>query len=250
MSAGDVYRALWRHRVFILLATAAVGAAAWYGISRLAPTYEASTLVRVQALADPTNPAASLDASETLARTYAQVIDSGALDGRVRAILSRASGVRVSNVNLSASPVQDLALIWISAKSRVPEVAAKVADASPRALRAFASTSTTRDQIVTVRRADVPSSPTSPKKTLDLALAIVLALILNCGIALLLELLSDRVPDVDDMEESFGYPVLGTIPTLELVALNAANRPLRPIGPTAPGDAGNDVHSEAESTRG
>ena len=48
LTAGDVYRALWRHKVFIAALTALFVAAALYATSRQARSYETSSLVRVQ----------------------------------------------------------------------------------------------------------------------------------------------------------------------------------------------------------
>lgn len=238
MSAGDVYRALWRHRVLIVFGTVVVGVAAWYGIARLTPTYEASTLVRVQQpiRADPVG---SLQAGQELAQTYAEIIGAGGLDTQIRAALrQRGTTAPASGLGVSASPVQNLALLWISAKSDSPVAAARVANAVPVALRGFVRSSGATDRISVVKRASVPSSPVSPNRVLDLVLAVALGLVFNGALALLVEVFSDRLPDIDDLEETFGYPVLGTIPALDLVALNPASRPLTPGRPPPAGTPG------------
>jgi uncharacterized protein involved in exopolysaccharide biosynthesis len=48
LTAGDVYRALWRHKVFIAVLTAAFVTATWYATKQQTQTYEASALVRAQ----------------------------------------------------------------------------------------------------------------------------------------------------------------------------------------------------------
>ena len=110
MTAGDVYRALWRHKWFILILTAACVGAAWYATVRQTQAYEASTLVRVQERGRSAgDAAAALQASQDLARTYAEMVGSGALAGEVRTLVatcaqSKGSSAKTSSTQRSASP--------------------------------------------------------------------------------------------------------------------------------------------------
>lgn len=63
-----------------------------------------------------------------------------------------------------------------------------------------------------VQPADAPDSPSSPKTERNLALGLLLGIFLGIGLALLREQLDRRVRDIEDVEEVFGLPVLGTIP--------------------------------------
>ena len=163
MTAGDVSRALWRHKLFIVLLTAACVAGAWYATSRQERTYEASTLVRIEQRAtDPADTLAALEASERLSQTYVEIIDSGALTDRVAASAAKeASAFDASGTRLSGKTVEGAALLWISARSTDAATAAVVANAAPPVLREFARTSSVPDQIVTVKPATEPSSPSS-----------------------------------------------------------------------------------------
>ena len=110
MTAGDVYRALWRQKWFILILTAACVGAAWYATARQTQAYEASTLVRVQERGRSAgDAAAALQASQDLARTYAKMVGSGALAAEVRTLVatcaqSKASSAKTSSTQRSASP--------------------------------------------------------------------------------------------------------------------------------------------------
>jgi capsular polysaccharide biosynthesis protein len=95
VTAGDVYRALWRHKFFIVVLTAACVAAAWYVTSRQTQMYEASSLVRVQERGPLAGTAsAALQASQDLAQTYAKIIGSGALNDDIRALVLRCTSQR------------------------------------------------------------------------------------------------------------------------------------------------------------
>jgi capsular polysaccharide biosynthesis protein len=225
VTAGDVYRALWRHKLFIAVLTAASVLATWYATSQQTEMYEASTLVRVQQrIGDPSKTLASLQAARNLAETYATILNSGALDAQIKAGLPAGSG-NVGSVDVSAEPVQELALFWVTASDEDPAIAARVANSVPRALRAFVTnTGTMQDQVVTIKAATAPTSPARPNLGLNMALAFVLALIFNSALVLLFELFRDRLPETEEFEEALGYPVLATIPTLQLRELKGADR--------------------------
>ncbi len=94
-----------------------------------------------------------------------------------------------------------------------------MANAAPVALRSFIAESqnpgTGKDVIVTVNPAEASTSPVSPRVALSLVIAFIAGLVFNGGLALLIEFLSDRLPGVDDIEATFGKPVLATVPILE-----------------------------------
>lgn len=214
MGIADVYRALWRHKYFILVLTACLVAAAWYLTSRQQQIYESETLVRVVQRVDDPDQAAGLQALETaerLARTYANIAQTDNIAQRV----ARATDLPISAVKISADPVRDLELLWIRARSPSPQRAADVANAAPRALQSFIrQTGTPSERVITVEPASLPTEPASPRLMLNLVLAGLLGLIFNGALALLIEVLGDRVRDADELERLTGQPILTTVPKL------------------------------------
>jgi polysaccharide biosynthesis transport protein len=234
MTAVNVYRTLWRNAILIVVLTGIVCVATWAVVSQLTRVYEASTLVRVQQRSgDPTESTGSLLASQALAQTYAVIVGSGALDNRVRSVLvARSPSQLVPSVDLSAAPVQELELIWISARSTVPAGAMRVANAAPTALRNFVrAAGTPRDRIITVKPASLPTSAVSPDVKLDLALAFLVGLVFNCALVLLFEVASDRLPEAGELESALGMPVLVTLPRVKLVSIEGPKQPRGRAGP-------------------
>ena len=242
MTAADVYRALWRHKWFILVLTGACVAAASLATVQQTKHYEASALVRVQerGRAAAGNPSAALQASQELAQTYARMIGSGALREdmttlvaactRPSARVARASPCQwlfgrrraglapgtISSVKLTAENVQDLDLLSITARSESPRDALVAAAAAPDALRRFIRrTAPPSERVVTVK-APTSSSVVSQHLALNVTIALMLGLIFSGALALLLELFRDRLPEADELEVAVGHPVLATIPTLRL----------------------------------
>lgn len=217
MVALDLYRALWRRRYLIAILTLATVASAWFVVSRQTKIYKSTTLVRVeQQVTDPTQVGNALGVAQHLAQTYAQIVSTDAMATRIFSSLH--GRVPRSHVQISATPVQDLELLYISAKSPNPQEAAEVANAAPAALREFIAESqnagTGKDLIVTVNPAGVSATPISPRVKLSLVIAFIAGLVFNGGLALLIEFLSDRLPPVDDLEAALGKPVLATVPML------------------------------------
>jgi capsular exopolysaccharide synthesis family protein len=63
-----------------------------------------------------------------------------------------------------------------------------------------------------VDRADIPISPSSPKKFRNLLLALFLGLFGGVGLALVVEYLDNSVKSVEDVERYSGLPTLGVVP--------------------------------------
>jgi len=228
MTVLDVYGALWRRKLLIVLATAALLGATVVLTSRQQPEYEATSLVRVQqSVTSPTEAFVALQTGERLARTYAKIATTRAVASAIEGEL--APEVRLGEIaeKISATQVDDLDLLAISARGPDPLRAQLIANAAPSALRhVIRQTGTLRDNITVIQRAGLPVSPVSPNLKLNLALALLCGLIFNAGLALLLDALGDRVSDPDELERMTGIPVLATVPTLRLVRATSFDRTL------------------------
>jgi capsular exopolysaccharide synthesis family protein len=66
-----------------------------------------------------------------------------------------------------------------------------------------------------VDRADIPISPSSPKKFRNLLLALFLGLFGGVGLALLMEYLDNSIKSVEDVERYSGLPTLGIVPAFD-----------------------------------
>lgn len=67
-----------------------------------------------------------------------------------------------------------------------------------------------------VDSAMVPAAPFKPNKRLAITLAFVLAVMLGCGIAVLLDILDNTVKNPDDVQDKLRAPLLGTLPKMKL----------------------------------
>jgi capsular polysaccharide biosynthesis protein len=214
MTISDVYRMLWRQRIFVLVVVVVVVGAAYVLTSRQTKLYTASSLVRVQQDVRTTEEAfGALLTGERLARTYQRIAETDSVRELVKTQLRGA--VPSDAVVVDAHQVTGLELLQISVTNERPAVAAAVANAVPAALARFIErTGSFRDTITVVERASPPGAPSSPNLRLNLMLALLLGLLLAGGLALIRETLSDRVDDLEELEKVTGHPVIAMIPNL------------------------------------
>jgi protein tyrosine kinase modulator len=229
----DLYQAIWRHRVFVTLLTLFMVGGTWFATAHQQKIYTASTLIRVeQAAKDPTDIINSLEAGQRLAQTYARIATTRTIRNQIYNQLR--GTVRLDRIDVSAQPVQDLELLTVSASHPSPRLAEKVANAAPTAIRSFVSQSgSPHEQVIVVEKARVPTTPSSPRMKLNLALALVLGLVLNGFLALIGEILRDPLPDAPLLEELLGRPILATVPKLEFIETKVA-RPAHGRGTRGP----------------
>jgi succinoglycan biosynthesis transport protein ExoP len=97
-----------------------------------------------------------------------------------------------------------------------------------RQLEALAALQTGKAELA--QPATIPSSPSSPRTTRNVALGILLGLLLGIGLALGREQFDRRLRDLDDIEEILRLPVLGTIPRSRAISDRGAGAELTPTG--------------------
>lgn len=68
------------------------------------------------------------------------------------------------------------------------------------------------NNVSVVDRAEPPIIPTSPRLGLNMVIAMLLGLLMASAVAILRELLDDRVQNAVDVETKFGLPALGMVP--------------------------------------
>ena len=66
-----------------------------------------------------------------------------------------------------------------------------------------------------IQPARPPLDPVSPRKMLNIALAILLGAFGGLGLAFFLEYLDDKIEKVEDVEEALGMPVLASLPEMD-----------------------------------
>jgi capsular polysaccharide biosynthesis protein len=201
VTTADVYRALWRHKAFIVVMTTAVVAAAWFLTSRQPSVYEATTKVHIlPPLAEGLNAEQAADIGERLAQTYAETAETTVIANKVYDELN--GDIPLSSImgKINAEPARGLEFMTVSVRNRDPERAEIVANSIPDALKSYISEFENLKgvEVSVVDPATKPTEPASPNLELNLALAFLFGLIFNAALALLVEAVGDRIHDTEE----------------------------------------------------
>ena len=174
----------------------------------------------------------SVQASQALARSYADIIESP----NIAQIVADRIGGSKGDIESSASfePVQDTQLLQINAEDRDPDRAKQIADTYANVFIEYAQRNL-RDTQATITLADaapLPGSPARPKPTLYTLVAAILGLAIGLALAFLRDRLDNRLRTSEDVETRFDSPVLARIPRrgrsdTSITAFREANRILR-----------------------
>jgi succinoglycan biosynthesis transport protein ExoP len=213
-----VLRKRWRLIAICLLA--AIGAAAAFSWTAT-PRYEAKTQLFVAAndtSGGLSNLAQGGQFTQQRVQSYADIVNSpevtDAIADRLQVGLSGKDIAR----EISASAPLNTVLVNVSVRDRYPARAQAIANAVSDEFATFASelettpgTSTSPVKVTVVKRAELPTAPVSPRKTLNLVLGFLLGLAVGIGAAVLRETLDTSVKDPEQVQREYGVPTLGAI---------------------------------------
>jgi capsular exopolysaccharide synthesis family protein len=150
--------------------------------------------------------------------TYAQIVGSPDVLDAVRKDLNLSLSNQALQSKISASTPTQSTLINLYATDGSPARAAAIANSAARAfIKAIQSyttasgSSTPSVRMVITDRATAPSSPTSPKPVLNIALGLVLGLLVGFALAVAKELLDNRIKDAEKLADVAGVPVMGLV---------------------------------------
>jgi capsular exopolysaccharide synthesis family protein len=205
---------IWRRRLIIVVTFLAFVVTAAVVSKSLDKVYSTHATLLVALEADEQT-FDSVQASQAFARSFADIIDSPNIAGRVERELG---GERDRNDLLdvtSFDPVSETQLLEVHAEDGTPEGAKEIADAYADVFLAYAAANLTPTTKATVSLADpapLPRSAARPKPTLYTLLAAFVGLAVALALGFLWDRLDRRLRTAEDVEARFERPVLGRIP--------------------------------------
>lgn len=222
MNVSQFLRLIWSHKILVGIG-ALLGALVAGGYSFVqSPVYSAKVELFVS-ISDSTTDSVQLNQGSNFAqqrvKSYAEIVNSPAVTTAVIAKL----GLTVSPADLAArikasSPLNTV-LIDISvtdgSPTRARDIANAVADQFPLLIDKIETPSghgSSPVKISTIRGADLPTVPVSPRPKLTIGLGLILGLALGIGGALLRQGLDHTIRGKSDVVEIADAPVVGAIP--------------------------------------
>ena len=220
MELQDYLRVLRKNWILIVLLTL-LGAGAALAYSLVAtPTYSASSKVFVSTSGGSTvtDLAQGNSFTQQRVKTYADLISTSAVLQPTITQLGLGLSVAELRGKVSASSPLNTSVIDISVSDSDPVFAASLAtEAANQLIGVVEDIETTEAadgspvSLTVVQEAEVPEFPESPKKTLNVALGLLVGLALGVGVALLRTTLDTRIRGERDLERITDAPVLGGI---------------------------------------
>lgn len=207
MEFKDLVRTLKRFR---LVAAGVFAAVLLLGIAAAflpAERYRASASLLVEPSGEDVD-FSDVEAVRFLLPALAERVDTSAFHGRVRQAVS--PQFREDDVSLSASIEQGTGLVRLTAEGLEPRAVETWANVGSRAL--IEQKVSRRIQISVLDPADVPTSPSSPRKVPILLGSALLGLILAVFATLAANSLRREIQDSDELRDRFGLEVLAEIP--------------------------------------
>lgn len=182
----------------------------------LTPVYEANTslIVNKEVENEMTQMSTSDDLNfvQKLAVTYGEIIKSRTvitstidrldLDMTYDELLE---AISVTNVNSTQ-------IIKISVQNTSPTIAARICNTIPQIFSTEVQRVVKASGVEVIDKATIPKNPIKPNKTMNIAIAMVLGVMVSVFLIFLKEALNTKVKEPKDIEDKLGIPVLGVVP--------------------------------------
>ena len=202
-------------RKWLIIATVAVAVLTAAVASQLVDRVYSTSSTLLVALRSDSQSFDTVQASQAIARSYADIIESPNIASDVAEQLGGGTTKNEIKGATSFETIPETQLLKVNAEAASAERAKEIADAYATVFIDYARTSlsdTTQASITLADAAPISGSPSRPKPKLYVAVAAILGLGLGLALALLRERLDRRLRTPEDVEAHFDVPVLARIP--------------------------------------
>jgi len=223
MTLQELFHIVWLNRALIFLVTlwvAVLGIVYTYVI--VTPQYTAETSLIVQFdIGDTSNSEYyALNIAQNLIATYKEFVVTNLVLNSVvddiEALPADYSLGALSN-SISISTTSGVLIIWIRVENKSPELAAEIANTLVSNSIAIANDEENgymllQNKLKVLDVAEVPVSPSSPNKLLNIVISVLLGGILALGIVFVKELFNNKFQSSSEMEKYLNIKVIAAVP--------------------------------------
>ena len=215
----QLVKVIWKRKFLIVLTAIIAGLAAFaYSSFVIKPQYTSTTRIYVVNRNQTDKPGLTnqdLQAGAYLVKDYREIILSQDVLEKVVADQNLTMDAKTLGKKVSVTVPADTRIVSISVRDGKPEEASRIANAL-REVAAQKIISVTRvSDVTTLEEARPAVSPSSPNIRRNTILGVGVGASVVILLALLVELLDDRVKRPEDIEEVMHLSLLGVIPNLE-----------------------------------
>ena len=212
----DAVKKRWKIIVLTtVLATVVSGIFSFFVIS---PTYEASTKIFIGKEGAESEGYNSSDVSmyQNLIKTYSELIKTKDLVNK--AINNSQYDLSVNNVlnGITVNTLTGTQILQISYQSKSPSIAKNILESITNEFITKAEELVPNGNVKILESVELPKNPVAPNKTMNIAIAFILGMMVGFGIVFLLEYLDNTYKNKEQLEKDLDIPVLGVIPMSHL----------------------------------
>ncbi|MGB4449271.1 MAG: Wzz/FepE/Etk N-terminal domain-containing protein [Tepidanaerobacteraceae bacterium] len=185
------------------------------------PVYESNTTIMVgkprNRIVDDNNPITyqEIQTNRLLVSTYREIAKSRTVLEEVIKDLNLDISIGQLREKVDVTLVKDTEIIQIKVQDHDPETAANLANTIASAFSKQVIRIMNVENVQVLDEAIPQLSPVKPKKTMNIAISLVLGAMLGIFVAFILEFLDTSIKTPEDVEKYLGLPVIGTIPYLK-----------------------------------
>lgn len=198
-----------------VLATLVSGIFSFFVIS---PTYEASTKIFIGKEGAESEGYNSSDVSmyQNLIKTYSELIKTKDLVNK--AIDNSQYDLSVNNVlnGITVNTLTGTQILQISYQSKSTSIAKNILESITNEFITKAEELVPNGNVKILESVELPKNPVAPNKTMNIAIAFILGMMVGFGIVFLLEYLDNTYKNKEQLEKDLDIPVLGVIPMSDL----------------------------------
>lgn len=220
ISLSEIFEAIKKRWIMIvaitLVSTLVSGILSFFVID---PIYESSTKVFIGK--DESDNAAynssDINMYQQLLQTYAQAIKTKDLASKAIDKLDYTLEPSYVISNLTVNPITSTQILEIKYRSKDQQEAKDVLKNVTDEFIVTAKELVPNGNVRIIEEVELPESPVSPNKPMNIAIAFLLGLMVSIGLVFLLEYLDNTYKNREQLEKELDIPVLGAIPDVDIL---------------------------------
>ncbi|EJT6496141.1 Wzz/FepE/Etk N-terminal domain-containing protein [Clostridium perfringens] len=212
-----------RWKLIVLITIAATLVSAILSFFVIKPQYEAKAKLFIGKQETQENNAynnSDVMMYQQLMKTYAELVKTS--DLVTKAVKSANLDYTQNEIkgilnNLTATPSADTQILDLSFKGGNPKEVLKVTEAVTDEFISESKELIPNGNVQVIQKPQLPESPVSPNKKLNILIAFVLGLMVGVGVVFLMEYLDNTFKSREELEKTLDLPIIGAIPDYDSI---------------------------------
>ena len=214
----ELFMTLWSKIHLIILAGVLMAFVTFIGTNLLiTPMYTSTTSMYVLTRSGDNSAVTynDLQTGTQLTQDYMELVKSRPVLEQVIAVLNLDMTTAELEESITTENTANTRILTVNVQNEDPKTAKEIADALRESVSIKITEIMEADAVNTIEEANLPSSPSSPNVTRNIAIGAMLGILIAGGIIVLIYILDDTIKTPDDVEHYLGLNVLTSIPIEE-----------------------------------